>query len=269
MRLLTIALTLALAAARPAPAQVVLFFDDFNGPALNPAFQASLPDGAPLGDGSGSCAYLGLPNRSFQTLAGASVVRLTSTLSNWQRTGFSTAAAFAATDFRLELRFNTLVQGPATSIDSFIEAFLIDPANPGRFDLAGPHGGGLGVDRQFRAGGSIDGQYSSPGYGYQDNTWYRLVVQGSASQNVRAALFADDSTTELIGQTLGHGPTAFPTGFRLGLAQATGAPQGTYPVDVAIDFIRLTGTPVPEPSALLLTGLAAAGAWAARRARKR
>src|SRR5262245_45295817 len=109
MRPLMLALTLALVAARPAPAQVVLFFDDFDGSTLNLAFQASLPNGAPQGDGTGSCTYLSAPNYSFGTVGGVSVLRLTNTLNSWQRVGWSTSTVFPVTDFRLEVRFNTLV----------------------------------------------------------------------------------------------------------------------------------------------------------------
>jgi hypothetical protein len=257
---LTAALTLAVAAwPATAPAQVVLFFDDFNGPALNPAFQASLPNGAPLGNGNGSNAYLGAPNYSFGTVDGASVLRLTNTLNNWQRVGWSTSSIYAATNFRYEVRFNTLVQSPATSIDSFIETWVIDAADTSRYDIASPHGMNYGTDRQFRAGSSIDGLFYGQQYGYLDNTWYRLVIQGTAGQNVRASIFADDGVTELVGQSFSHTGTAFPNGFRLGLSQAMGAPGSPYPSDVAIDWMRLTTTPVPEASSLLLLAGATAG----------
>jgi hypothetical protein len=67
-----------------------------------------------------------------------------------------------------------------------------------------------------------------------------LVIQATGSQNIRASLFADDGTTELVGQTLAYNASAFPNGFQIGLAQSVGVPNGAYPVDVAIDWVRLT-----------------------------
>jgi len=269
MRVLSLALLAAAVWPAPAPAQVTLFFDDFNGAALNPAFQPSLPNGAPLGDGSDPCTYLGAPNYSFGTLGGASVIRLTNTLNDQQRVGWSTGTAFPATNFRYEVRFNTLVQSPATSIDSFIETWLLDAADQSRYDFTEPHGGSFSAGRQFRAGSSIDGLFHSQPFDYQDNTWYRLDIQGTAGQDLRASLYADDGTTELIGYTLAHTAAAYPAGFRLGLAQSMGSPGSPYPTDVAIDWMRLTTTPVPEPSALLLAGLAACSGWGALRRRRR
>jgi hypothetical protein len=243
-----------------ARAQTTLFFDDFNGPTLNPVFQASLPNG-PLGSGGGNLTYLGAPNYSFGTLDGASVLRLTNTLNSRQRVGWNTNATFNASDFRLEVRFNSLVQSPTTSIDSFIEAWLIDNGNPSRFGFAGPHGQNFGTLRQFRGGSSIDGQYVTQAFNFTDNTWYRLVLTGGSSQNIRASIFADDGTTELIGQTFGFNASAFPSGFELGLSQATGVPGAPYPVDVAIDYVRLTTGAVPEPASgmLIVFGVAVGG----------
>ncbi len=123
----------------------VLFFDDFNGPGLNPAFQASFPNG-PLGSGGADLTYLGAPNYSFGTVDGASVIRLTDTLNNRQRRGWTTSTTFVATNFRLETRFDVLVQSPTTSIDSFLEAWLTDATDATRYTFAGPHGQNYGAN---------------------------------------------------------------------------------------------------------------------------
>lgn len=231
----------------------VLFFDDFNGPTLNSAFQASLPTVAPLGDGSGPCTYLGASEYSFASVDSASVLRMTNTLNNWQRRGWSTTTTFAVPDFRYEARFNVLVQSPTTSIDSFLETWIIDAANPELYAFTGPHGGALGVARQFRSGGSIDGRYVSTSHNYADNTWYRLVIDAKAGQNIRTSLYADDGTTELISRTLSYSPSAFTNGFRIGLAQATGLPNGSYPLDVAIDWIEVTRNPADSAGVSMTT----------------
>lgn len=246
--------TVLLSAPFYVSAQTTLFFDDFNGPALNPEFQASLPTIA----GTPPVTYLGAPNYSFQTLGGATVLRLTNTLNNLQRLGWSTSDSFKVTDFRYELRFNVLVQSPTTSIDHFVEAWLIDSSDPSRYLLGFPDGSNFGVDRRFHARSSIDSLNQFQAFNYLDNTWYRLVLTGAANQNIRASLFADDGTTELIGQTFGFNTAAFPAGFRVGIAQALGVPNAPYPVDVAIDWVRLTGTAVPEPLSLVMAGCALA-----------
>jgi hypothetical protein len=95
------------------------------------------------------------------------------------------------------------------------------------------------------------------------------VIEASPGQNIRASLLADDGATELIGNTLSYGASAFSDGFQLGLAQATGGPTAPYPVDVAIDWVRLTTTAVPEPSSLFLLFLCGAfGVMAAHRRRQ-
>lgn len=245
--------TVSIFLAIPSPARTqVLFFDDFGGPSINPAFQTSLPNGANLGDGTGSCTYLGAPNFAFQNVSGASVIRLSNSLSNQQRVGWSTSTVFVVPDFRYELRFNTLTISSATSIDNLMEAWIIDADNLNRFDFAMTVAWALGGARDFRSGGTIDNSYLAQQYPFQSNTWYRLVFTGAASQNVRASLFADDGVTELIGSTFGHSAATFPNGFRLGFSQAMGFPGGTFPVDVAVDYMRLTSS-VPEPTSLLLT----------------
>jgi hypothetical protein len=218
----------------------VVFFDDFNGPSLNPMFGPSFIDGAPLGDGSGSCDYLGAAMYSFETRDSSTVLRLSNTLSDWQRVGFLTSDVFELHDFRFEIRFNTLKQSPSTSIDSFIEAWLIDPSDFSRYSFAGPHGQSWGTNRQFRAGGSIDGRYSVDAYPYRDYTWYRLVIEQRPGETLRAVMLADDDVTELATRSFRYTSAAFPLGFQLGIAQATGAPEGAYPMDVAIDYVQLS-----------------------------
>jgi hypothetical protein len=253
MFIVSAAVLSVLLSAAPSPAQATLFFDDFNGPTLNPDFQVSLPNTL---TGATPVVYLGAPNYSFEALDGATVLRLTNTLNNRQRLGWSTTESFHVSDFRYEVRFNVLVQGPTTSIDRFIEAWLLDPSDQTRYVFAGPDGTNFGTVRRLRGVSSIDGSNQLQPFSYLDNTWYRLVVTGGIGQDIQATLFADDGTTELVGETFGFDTSAFPAGFQLGLSQSTGVPNGPYPVDVAIDWVRLTGTVVPEPSTLELAGCA-------------
>jgi len=99
------------------------FFDDFSGPTLNPHWQASLPTmnvAEPDAGSTQSTTYLGAPNYSFQTLGSDSVLRLSNSMGPHQRVGWSTTDSFTGA-FRYEVRFNTLNQSSATSIDAFLD----------------------------------------------------------------------------------------------------------------------------------------------------
>ena len=229
-------------------APVSLFFDDFNGPALDPMWQTNLPDAycGSFPNGYPTPAlYGGAPNFGFQTVAGASVVRLTNTLAPLQRCGWNSATNFVTGNFRYEVRFNTLVQSQATSIDGFIEIWIIDATNSSRYDIISPFGGWYDAAPYFFVGSTIDSTFTQTPFNYTNYTWYRLVLQGSPGQNIRASVF-NDSGTELIGSTLSHGADAYPSGFQIALSQVIGGAGSPYPVDVAVDYVSLTsgGAPV-------------------------
>lgn len=219
-------------------ARTTLFFDDFNGPHLSPIWQASLPN-AHIGVISDIVTYEGAPNYGFAMLDTNTVLRLTNTLSPLQRVGWSSVSNFTAADFHYEARFNTLNQSPSNSIDGFMEIWILDAANSNRYDIVSLFGGSYSADRRFFAGSSIDNSYQSPSFGYQNNTYYRLVLDAPPGQNIRASLHGDDGT-ELIGVTLNHGASAFQSGFKICLSQAIGIPYNPAPVDVAVDYVSLT-----------------------------
>jgi hypothetical protein len=202
-----------------------LFFDDFQGPAINSLWQTNLPNLACSGSfpfGSFQTAvYLGAPHHRFEKQGTNTVLRLSATLNNLQRLGWNTAASFTAADFVYDVRFNTLVQSPATSIDGFIEIWLIDAADHNRYDVVSPFGGSYGGNPTFFVGSSIDGRDTQAPFHYQNNTWYHLVLQGVAGGNLRASIY-DDQGNELIGRNLAHNGSAFPSGFQLGLSQVLG-----------------------------------------------
>ena len=203
-------------------ASTVLFFDDFGGPTLNPIWQAALPNGQ---SGPTPEYYTGAPNYGFQSLGGISVLRLTNTLAPETEVGWSTVSNFTALSFRYEARFNTMTQGSSTSIDAFIEIWIIDAANSNRWDMAVPFGGNYGATHVFFANSSIDDTLVTVPFNFQNNTYYRLVLQGAPGQNIRASVL-DDSGVELAGSTFAHDTSAFPSGFRIGLSQAIGTPIG-------------------------------------------
>ena len=223
------------------------FFDDFSGTNLNPIWQTNLPNNAHSGSFPGysqTATYLGGPNYGFQLLSGSSVLRLTNSLAPLQRRGWDSSTNFGGTNFYYEARFNTLNQSPTSSIDGFIEIWIIDAANSNRYDIISPFGGNYDAGTYFFAGSSIDNHYVNPSFTYSNYTWYRLVLQSAPGQNIRGSIL-NDAGVELIGVTFAHTAAAFPSGFKIGLSQTVGAAGATYPVDVAVDHVYLTTTYPP------------------------
>jgi hypothetical protein len=254
-----------LSAASPVKGDTTLLFDDFNGPALSSSWQANLPNfnvAQPLAGSTQFTTNIGAPHYAFQTLSGASVITLSNTLSQHTRVGWDSTQVFTGNNFTYQVRFNTLVQSSSTSIDAFLEIGVIDASNPARYDVISPYGGYYGSAQYFCAGSSIDNNYQYMSGGYQNNTWYRLVLQGNPGQDLHASL-RTDAGVELAGWTYAHTADAFSSGFRIFLSQAVGEPNAPYPVDVAVDWAQLTQ--VPEPATLSLLGCACACWFALRR----
>ena len=225
----------------PVMGQSVLFIDRFNGPELDSVWETALPNAHCGTFPSGTslvASYAGTPRFGFEKLNGDTVIRLTNRMGPLQRRGWNSSTNFNASSLHYEVRFNSLDQSPATSIDAFIEIWILDATDSNRYDIAGPYGGGFGADLYFFAGSSIDNAYAHATYSYQNNTWYRLVLEGAPGRNIRASLRNDDGT-ELIGNTLNHDPTAFGSGFRIALSQTIGASGVPYPVDVTVDYAIL------------------------------
>ncbi len=215
-----------------------IFYDGFDGPALSAEWQATLP--SPALNASSQATYVGAPQSGFATLGTNTVLRLTNTLTDLTRRGWSTASSFTGSNFVYDVRFNTLVQSAATSIDGFLEIWLINATNSSLYDIVSPFGGSYDASKTFWAGSSIDGSGGTTSFGYLDNTWYHLVLKGNGNQNIRASI-TDDNGVEKAGMDLNHPATAFGSGFRLGLSQSVGLPGSAYPVDVAVDYASLTG----------------------------
>jgi hypothetical protein len=243
-------------ASHPVNAQTV-FFDDFCCGTMNPVWQASLPEHYPYPPHIPAASYVGIPHHSFQTLGGASVLHMTDVLVPRTYRGWSTNTTFSLSDFRYEVRLNTLNQSPTTSIDGFVQIWIIDAMNPERWDNAYLFASS-GVVPLFVTASSVDGGENILPFEYQDDTWYRLVLQGSSNQNIRASVLADDGT-ELISRTFAHNASAYNSGFRIALSQIMGIPSGPAPVDVAVDYVRLDRIVIPEPATWLLMALASAG----------
>lgn len=223
------------------------FYDDFNGPSLNPIWQTNLPNNAHSGSFPGysqTATYLGAPQYGFQLLSSNSVLRLTNLLGSLQRRGWDSATNFGGTNFYYEARYNTMNQSSTSSIDGFIEIWIIDAANSNRYDIVSPFGGDYSSSPYFFSGSSIDSSYTTSSFTYSNNTWYRVVLQCAPGQNIRASIY-NDSGTELVGRTFSHNASAFPSGFKIGLSQSVGSAGGTFPVDVAVDHVSLSTTYLP------------------------
>jgi hypothetical protein len=189
-------------------------------------------------------AYLGAPTYRFETLDGASVVRLSNTLSNNQRVGWTSNDVIASTSgFRYEVRLNTLTQGSTTGIDGLLEVALVDEADPGRFIAASLFGAANGTDRHFYSNSPGSGGFVDRPYAFQDNTWYRIVLEGSPTQAITASLLSDGGAV-LATRTFSTSTDTFASDFRVGLFQNMGTPNRPAPTDVAIDYARVTSTPI-------------------------
>jgi hypothetical protein len=231
---------IVIATALSASAQSHLFFDDFNGPTMN---QDWVTTGFPTTSNPTTypfdVSYVGSPYIAFQTIGGASTLRLTTEQPPLHRVGWTLNTVFTNSSFRFEVRFNTLTQSASTSIDGCIELWLLDAANSNRCDIVGLFGSYFDASPRFMTGSEIDQTYFVPDFSYQNNTWYRLVLQGSTNENIRASL-CDDQGNELISQVFAHALQAFPAGFKLGLSQGMGTPNTAYPMDIAVDYAVLS-----------------------------
>jgi hypothetical protein len=229
-------------------AQTNLFFDDFNGPAMNSGWVTSgLPTTFNPSSYPFDVSYEGAPDVSFQPIGGASTVRMNTELPALRRVGWTLGTVFTNASFRYEVRFNTLIQSPTTSIDGCIELWVLDATDSNRCDVVALFGSWSSTSPRFMTGSSIDHSYFVPDFSYQNNTWYRLVLRGNTNENIRASL-CDDQGTELISQFFAHNTRAFPAGFKIGLSQGMGTPNSVFPMDIAVDYAVLSTLSGPEPS---------------------
>jgi hypothetical protein len=243
-----IILTLAAATSANGADKIVLFADNFNCCVLKHTWVASLPDAywRYQSRPNGIAEFIGPPSYLFESLDGASVIRLTNTLNNAQRVGLSTRKAFDSQQpIKYKVRFNTLDISSRTTIDQMIEIWLIDADHIDRFDEVALSAPGYGSQRVFTAYSSISdtgvdtGQISSR-FTFSSNTWYRLSLEGSPQQDVTAILCDDSERRVVMRFDFGHTMQSYPTGFRIGVSQSMGLPGAPYPTDVAIDWVRLT-----------------------------
>jgi hypothetical protein len=256
----------------------VLFFDDFNGPTLASMYSARRYNAYPNGTGDlpndvcyrygfsdVNANYLGPATYAFEVLNGAAVLRTHGDFVNANaRWGWRALQTFSSSaPLRLEARVNTVGQ-PSIAYDTGSELFelwIFDPADPYRYDkvtllMSSTIRRPPGAERGFNANSSVTNAVLDTPFAFSDNTWYRFVMTGSPTQEVRAAIYADDGVTELIGFNLGHTLAAFPSGFNIGFSQSDG-PGGSYvPTDAAIDWIRLTAIDTTPP---VISGLPPAG----------
>jgi subtilisin-like proprotein convertase family protein len=224
------------------------FFDDFNGPALNPMWQPALPN---AGTGGGAVpveTYAGAPRYSFAKLGTNTVLMLNNSLPPNQRRGWSSATNFTVPDFCYETRFYTWAaesEFDGSSPGGFLEMWILDAANTNRYDMVSVYGGTNGASEALLAGSSIDGAYNTLPFAFQTNTWYRLVLSAAPNQGVQATVL-DDYQHELAQVSFLHGASAFGSGFKIVLSQfgvALNAGNTNEPTQVyaMVDYARLTG----------------------------
>jgi len=239
-------LLLILSLVAPSAYADTLFVDEFNGPTLNPVWQASLP---PAGHrfGREDAIYQGPSHFAFETIDGRSVLRLHDTLSNLERRGWSSSSVFASNGpVFFQARFNPLVQSATTGIDELLEIWVLDATDPSRYDILALSAPGFGSDRIFTSGSTVSGAAVDTDFQFQAHPWYRMIISGSPTHELRASIYDDAWTHELIGLNLGHTLNAYPAGFRIGFSQSMGFPNAPSPTDVALDSLRLTTTLVSD-----------------------
>jgi hypothetical protein len=223
-----------------------LLVDEFDGPNLDAVWQPALPD-APWRFGAGVAIYQGPSSFTFEQLNGHSVIHLHNVLDDAQRRGWSSSKSFpTGSPIVYEARFNTLVQSAQTGIDELLEIWLLDANDPARYDFLSLTTPGFGVDRVFTSGSSITNTGLDTGFFFENNTWYRMIIRGSPTEEVRASIYDDAGTQELIGVGLGHTLAAYPSGFRVGFSQSMGLPGAPFPTDAAVDWLRLSAMPLND-----------------------
>ena len=227
------------------------FDQDFNGPGLDPLWQTG---GVPS-----TLTAVGAPTYGFETLDGASVIRLNSAIAGQYRgVGWTTATNAVGQGFSYEVRFNTLVQSAGTGFDELIGLSVTDVTDTGRWVAtalsSNTNGGGRTMRVDSRGVGGSG--FQTPAYNFADNTWYRLRLAAATDGTLKATLLSD-AGAELMTLDLGVTADAFAGGARFGIYQANTTTGGTAAHDVAIDWARLTTTPAaPQPLTLgqLVTG---------------
>lgn len=74
----------------------------------------------------------------------------------------------------------------------------------------------------------------------EDNSWYRLVVAETDDQKYRASIYDDSLQNELVGVDLDLNRSFFQSGMKIRIVQSMGGAGGIFPVDVAIDWLKLS-----------------------------
>jgi len=224
---------------QPKPISAI-FFDDFNEASISlQNYKPLLPDSI-FRRGSDNAKYVGTLNSSFERLGEYSVLRLKNNLSDAQRRGWSTIKNFTVetSTIRIELRFNTMIQSRLTGIDQLIELWILDAHDLNRYDKATVFSWEYGKRRMFVANSTISNYGVEAPFSFKDNTWYRLIITGSAIQSVRASVYEENGANE-VSIDLKHTLSSYKNNFKIGISQSMGHPEGNYPTDVAIDWIKL------------------------------
>jgi hypothetical protein len=242
----------------PVWGSVTLFSDTFGGSQMSPLWVTNLPN-VTVAQGDYTYEnYVGAPSYQFQTLGNVPVLRMNTSLPDLQRVGWSLQTNFPSGDFRYEVRFNTVTQSSDTSVDAFIEIWVLNVTNFYSYDIVSLFGNSYAGQPTFEAFSSATGNQTTQDGGYQNDTYYRLVLYGGPNQNIRASL-CDDQGNELKGYDLGHTTATYPAGFTIGLSQAVDRPGFVAPTDVAIASVAVTTTNVMLPHAATATATFASG----------
>ena len=67
-----------------------------------------------------------------------------------------------------------------------------------------------------------------------------MIVQETEDQKYRASIYDDLLESEIVGVDLNLDRDFFRSGMKMRIIQSMGTPDGTFPVDVAVDWIELS-----------------------------
>jgi hypothetical protein len=216
-----------------------LFLDDFDCP-LNPIWSGTLPTTTNTYPTS-LMTYTGGPGYLFERIGVASVLRFTNTLADQERRGWSTRTNFFSTDFRCEVRVNPL--DISSSRGGVIELWLRDSRDPEIFDFTSIFIGLSSAPMAIAARSSVGGDFGFRSwFNPRSHTFYRLILEGSNSEPMRAAVLTD-SGEEIFSFRFQHTASAFTGGMNVAISHCGRASGSTmaWPNEAAVDFVQLTG----------------------------
>lgn len=222
----------------PVSAASAQFFEGFDGSSENA--WGTFPF-APVTSNDGPFIFFdGFPQGTFTTVDGEGVFLMSNTLEQLHYVGMSPdSLVLDGSEDRIELRFNTM----ATASQASSGPITLRVASPGGPKVSiGLFVGSAPSSRRIRSGSTIDDDLTTSTSNWTQNTWYRLVFDGTGPL-LRAMVLRDDGTTLFLRefthtfgnmQQIGGGSALYVV-----VTQDAFTPQTPITPAVAIDWVRV------------------------------